>query len=470
MSLNLKYFFYLFALSFSLTLDANQGITSKSNLIEGHKILHIAKNSTLKTEGTESILANNVNNQEKQPVIKKLVSLLERTLTAQEYWKDLQHSAFKRFCSTNPLKTIKSLFVGQEKNIDEVTNHIKELKETQVILALTLHNYAHHHYLEKDNEKLFLYKINNCLETHKPAPFYIRHWVPLVGVTAATYLASTNSTVQSVASTLKHAATHTFNAVRKYTLPSFKDCKDYCTQSADLYTNARDDYKQKLIDNVRTHLAASNAPFQYPSLESLTINELQKIRDNNMSLMDSLENKISHRIETRVHQTVMPSWWERIPGSSRIIAPPQGLPAIDKTYLDSVDAQMRYYVETGKLSGKLLIASYLGYKATQVTKNIVKSMYNYATKQQSIPELRKDLLYCERLLNHATTSNLTEYYDGMLLYFINKFETSKSKIMSSWQPRFTEDITDLKNSELTFNQKYEIVKAMIRDYNFLNDK
>ncbi|NBQ18016.1 hypothetical protein EBU24_06910, partial [bacterium] len=369
---------------------------------------------TLKTEEPESILVNTIDTQEKQPIIKKLVLLLEKTLTTQEYWKELQHSAFKRFCSTNPLKTIKSLFVGQEKNIDEVANHIKELKDTQVILALTLHNYAHQKYLEKNNEELFLQKINNCLEAHKPASFYVRHWVPLVGATAATYLASHNNAVQSVASTLKNSAMHAFNALRKYTVPSLKDCKDYCTQSAGLYTNARDDYKQKLIDNVRAHLAESNAPFQHPILEDLTINQLQKIRDGNMSFMDSLENKISHRIETRIHQTVMPSWWGRIPGSSYIVAAPENLPAIDKTYLDSVDAQMRYYVETGRLSGKLLIASYLGYKATQATKNLVKCAYNFATKKPSFITLKKDLLYCERLLNHATTNTSKDYYDGML--------------------------------------------------------
>ncbi len=412
-----------------------------------------------------------------------IIRLLDETLETQGYWKQLEYNPLKKFFTTNPVQTIKKLFSPSKNNEDTIKTSVKTLKEVQILLALALSYYESNHSLSPEEETFFFKQIEEVLTQNSKSSFIIRNWATILALSAATYGASKNETIVSACTVIKDNSKKIIKNIQEFysnntqpssfeRIPTFQELKtsltEYYKNSKKQYISARNNYEEALFDTILT-----TSDITPNDLQGKTISELQKIRDNMFNFFDAIEGKLGYTLAKSVRKGFTPKWWENFRGGHYVCNDQEPLSQEDQAYLNSIVAQANYYTEACNAAGKTLITGYIIYKMTGLLKSTLKSSFNFAhgiaNRKPSLTELKKNLLYCERLLNHARTEGSSTYYTGMLLYFIEKLNESSSKISSTWQLRFMNDLEDLKNPALSFDQKYETVKAMMRDYSFLNN-
>ncbi len=127
---------------------------------------------------------------------------------------------------------------------------------------------------------------------------------------------------------------------------------------------------------------------------------------------------------------------------------------------DKVEKGTRTNVEIAMMAPAALAA----YTLYNGCKAVTHSISTKNTKP-----FKQDLVSCERILNQQRSQKeLSDYHKGMIIYWVTKLASYSSTIPTDYQVRFEADITDLKSTELTIEQKYHTVYAMMRDYAFLS--
>ena len=98
-----------------------------------------------------------------------------------------------------------------------------------------------------------------------------------------------------------------------------------------------------------------------------------------------------------------------------------------------------------------------------------KSLSHAISSVKITKPFKQDLVSCERILNQQRLQKkLSDYHKGMIIYWVAKLESYSSGIPTDYRVRFEADINDLQSSELSIEQKYQTVYAMMRDYAFLS--
>ena len=429
------------------------------------------------------------NEQSKKTFQKKVCQFLRKNLENQAYWKDILTSSLKKYITGSPALLL-STFFGQKSADALITEHIQALKEFQSLLAYALSYYNNNITLNPKLEEDFLKYCKTYTCAHSAPAWYTQHWISLSSVVAGSYLLYSNKkalldsvqkrvnqatdTIKDALREIDHGNDHLqlSVAIPRRDMLSLTNLKEsivnfYC-KTKDSYLEAKNNYRQALLEHVKALFREREVmvnPARY------TINQLQTLRDRTTSLLSPFKNKLKYFLKTEIFESLVGngSYLNRF-----VVNTPQSISAADQTYIDSLQAEAHYYVETGKASGKALLAAYAALKLGQIIKKIAwktaTTAYYFITKKPSFKTVQQDLIYCERLLNHARTAPTNSpFYEGMLTYFVTSFEQLSAKIPGAWKQRWNDDLEDLKNSALSFEQKHATLAAAMRDYTFLQD-
>lgn len=415
--------------------------------------------------------------------LKTIHALLSQNLESQRYWKKLIYSPFKKYITSSPTTFLNTMIKKNGSIDDKIKEHINNLEEMQSLLAHVIYWYKTGNYFTKEIEQKFLDYYKQQYALHQAHSWVAQHWITFassfttlyifyrhknfIRSTIQNYMAKTTNSLKEFAEEFNHANDQigfslpiptqdiiTLESIKQSILTYYKDTKNN-------FLKRKNDYHKTLITHVKELFKEQGVQV---NPEHYTINQLKTIRDSAHSITEPLGNKINIFLKTKLYASVY---------LNKLITP-ERISLIDQTYLDSLQAEAYYYVETGKASGKALLATYLTMKAAKtITKGISffsSFFYHLITKKPSFTLLKNQLKDCERLLNHARNKDQhNPFYEGMLLYFIILLEAFSTKIPTTWKERFNNGIEDLKNHNLSFEQKHTVTTALIRDYAFLQD-